>query len=69
MYHYNFLNEKNENSTILANTPVYKDSCLWISNGWDVPSVMLEIAPDGYSVSEKYKDHTFDNQNMGVVLA
>jgi outer membrane protein assembly factor BamB len=67
-YHYNFLSEKNENTTILANTPVYKDSCLWISNGWDVPSVMLEIAPDGKSVSEKYKDRTFDNQNMGVVL-
>jgi outer membrane protein assembly factor BamB len=29
---------------------------------------MLEIAPDGKSVSEKYRDQTFDNQNMGVVL-
>ena len=67
-YHYNFLSEKNENTTILANTPTYKDSCLWISNGWEVPSVMLEIAPDGKSVSEKFKDRTFDNQNMGVVL-
>ncbi|MCK4881022.1 MAG: PQQ-binding-like beta-propeller repeat protein, partial [Bacteroidales bacterium] len=67
-YHYNILNEKSENTTILANTPIYKDSCLWISNGWEVPSVMLEIAPDGRSVSEKYKDRTFDNQNHGVVL-
>lgn len=67
-YHYNFLSDKDENTTILANTPIYKDSCLWISNGWDVNSVMLEIAPDGKSVSEKYKDHTFDNQNHGVVL-
>jgi outer membrane protein assembly factor BamB len=67
-YHYNFLNEKNENTTILANTPIYHDSCLWISDGWDVPSVMLEISPDGNSVREKYKDHTFDNQNHGVVL-
>jgi outer membrane protein assembly factor BamB len=67
-YHYNFLNEAHENTTILANTPIYKDSCLWISNGWDVPSVMLEISPDGRSVSEKYRDQTFDNQNHGVVL-
>jgi outer membrane protein assembly factor BamB len=67
-YHYNFLTEKQENTTILANTPVYKDSCLWISNGWDVQSVMLEIAPDGRSVSEKFKDRTFDNQNHGMVL-
>jgi len=44
------------------------DSCIWISNGWEVPSVMLEIAPDGKSASEKFKDRTFDNQNMGVVL-
>ena len=67
-YHYNFLTENKENTTILANTPVYKDSCLWISNGWDVKSVMLEIAPDGRSVSEKYSDRTFDNQNHGMVL-
>jgi len=67
-YHYNFLNAAHENTTILANTPIYKDSCLWISNGWDVPSVMLEISPDGRTVTEKYRDRTFDNQNMGVVL-
>jgi len=67
-YHYNFLSTAHENTTILANTPIYKDSCLWISNGWDVPSVMLEIAPDGRSVSTKFEDRTFDNQNMGVVL-
>ena len=29
---------------------------------------MLQIAPDGRSVTEKFKDRTFDNQNMGVVL-
>ncbi len=67
-YHYNILDKNNQNSTILANTPVYKDSCLWISNGWEFESVMLEIAPDGKSVSVKFKDQTFDNQNHGVVL-
>jgi len=66
-YHYNFLDANGENATILANTPVYRDSCLWISNGWDTRSVMLRIAPDGKSVSEEYSDQTFDNQNMGVV--
>jgi len=67
-YHYNFLNENNENTTIMANTPVYMDSCIWVSNGWDVNSVMLELAPDGRSVSEKFTDQTFDNQNHGMVL-
>lgn len=67
-YEYNFLTENNENTTIFANSPIYHDSCLWISNGWDVKSVMLEIAPDGKSVTEKFSDQTFDNQNHGVVL-
>lgn len=67
-YHYNILDEEEQNSTILANTPTYSDSCLWISSGWDKESVMLEIAPDGKSVSEKFVDQTFDNQNHGVVL-
>lgn len=67
-YHYNFLDKNGDNTTILANTPVYQDSCLWISNGWDTKSVMLEIAPDGRSVREKFTDQTFDNQNHGVVV-
>ena len=67
-YQYNFLDENEENTTILTNSPVYQDSCLWISNGWDVKSVMLEIAPDGKSVSERFANQTFDNQNHGVVL-
>jgi outer membrane protein assembly factor BamB len=67
-YLYNFLDATGNNSTILVNEPVYKDSCLWISNGWDVKSVMLKIAPDGKSVTEKFADQTFDNQNHGVVL-
>jgi len=67
-YHYNFLDKNGDNATIFTNSPVYRDSCLWISDGWDVKSVMLGIAPDGKSVSEKFSDHTFDNQNHGVVL-
>jgi outer membrane protein assembly factor BamB len=67
-YHYNILDSQGENTTIIANTPIYNDSCLWISSGWDRESVMLEIAPDGRSVTEKYTDQTFDNQNHGVVL-
>lgn len=67
-YHYNFLDKNGDNATIMTNSPLYQDSCLWISDGWDVKSVMLEIAPDGKSVSERYADQTFDNQNHGVVL-
>jgi outer membrane protein assembly factor BamB len=66
-YHYNHLNN-GDNATILANTPLYKDSCLWVSNGWNEPSVMLRIANDGKSVTEVFRDHTFDNQNHGNIL-
>ena len=62
------MHRSGDNTTILANTPIYQDSALWISNGWDRESVMLEIAPDGQSVSEKFLERTFDNQNHGVVL-
>lgn len=67
-FHHNVLSSNGDNSTILTNIPTYKDSCLWISSGWDTKSSMLEIAPDGRSVNEKYTDQTFDNQNHGVVL-
>lgn len=67
-YHYNVLTEEGENSTIISNTPTYADSCLWLTSGWDKESVMLEMAPDGLSVKEKFRDRTFDNQNHGVVL-
>jgi outer membrane protein assembly factor BamB len=67
-YHYNFLDPNGDNTTIIANTPNYRDGCLWVSNGWDVKSVKLEIAPDGRSVKELFADHTFDNENHGVVL-
>lgn len=67
-YHYNVLDEQEQNSTLLTNSPTYSDSLLWITSGWDKESVMLEIAPDGRSVTEKFVDQTFDNQNHGVVL-
>lgn len=67
-YLYNVLSPNGDNSTIIANSPIYKDSCIWVSNGWDAKSVMLKLSDDGSSVSEKYVDQTFDNQNHGVVL-
>lgn len=67
-FQHNFLSPNGDNTTILVNIPTYNDSCLWISNGWDVKSTMLQIAADGNSVSEKFNDQTFDNQNHGVVL-
>ena len=65
--HYNFLNEKDENVTILANSPLFHEDDILISNGWDVPLAMLQISPDGKSVETKYENYTLDNQNHGLV--
>ena len=35
--------------------------------GYDYPAVMLEMDSLGTSVTEKFKDHTFDNHHHGVV--
>ncbi|KJF42540.1 outer membrane protein assembly factor BamB family protein [Draconibacterium sediminis] len=67
-FQHNYLSKNGDNTTILTNVPTYHDSCLWITSGWDVKSSMLQIAPDGKSVSEKFADQTFDNANHGVVL-
>lgn len=67
-YHYNVLDEKGENATIQSNTPLFHSDEILISSGWDHKTVMLEVAEDGKSVSEKYIDKTLDNQNHGLVL-
>ncbi len=66
-YHYNHLDKNGENVTILANTPLFHYDEIFISDGWDQPSVMLEVTPDGKSAHEKYIDNTLDNQNHGLV--
>jgi outer membrane protein assembly factor BamB len=64
---YNFLDKNGDNTTILANSPLFHYDEILISNGWDFNSIMLEVAPDGKSVTEKYVDNTLDNQNQGLV--
>jgi outer membrane protein assembly factor BamB len=64
---YNILDKNGDNATILANSPLFHNDDIFISNGWDNQSVMLEIAADGKSVKEKFIDNTLDNQNHGLV--
>lgn len=53
---------------IWVNTPVFQDNKIWISKGYDYPSVMLTMDTLGSSVSESYVDHTFDNHHHGQIL-
>jgi outer membrane protein assembly factor BamB len=53
---------------IITNTPVYYKDEIFVTNGYDLPAVMLKLAEDGKSCSVKFIDHTFDNHHHGVVL-
>lgn len=52
----------------MTNTPVYKGYEIFITSGYNCPSVMLSLAEDGNSVREKWINPTLDNHHHGVVL-
>jgi outer membrane protein assembly factor BamB len=60
-------NDPEPDGSILANTPIFKNDEIYITGGYDLPSVMLKLAPDGKSVTEKWVDNTLDNHHHGVV--
>ncbi|MDP4289963.1 MAG: PQQ-binding-like beta-propeller repeat protein, partial [Bacteroidota bacterium] len=53
---------------ISPNCALFKDDEIYITRGYNVPSVMLKMAPDGKSVTEKWKDTVLDCHHGGVVL-
>lgn len=53
---------------IWTNTPIFDEDEIFISKGYNHPSVMLKMDSLGTSVTEKYIDHTLDNHHHGVVL-
>ena len=59
--------EERRNSLIITNTPIFKEDEIYISMGYNYPSVMLKLDPSGISVSEKWVDHTLDNHHHGFV--
>jgi outer membrane protein assembly factor BamB len=53
---------------IWTNTPVFSENQIWISKGYNYPSVMLVMDSSGQSVKEKFVDQTFDNHHHGQIL-
>jgi outer membrane protein assembly factor BamB len=51
-----------------AITPVYKDGCILIANGYNWVALKLKLSPDGNSVSKVWENRNFDPQLGGVVL-
>ena len=69
-YPYYTLNEdrRNRGGDIMTNTPLFKGYDIFITTGYNYPSVMLRLAEDGKSVSEKWRNHTLDNHHGHAVL-
>jgi outer membrane protein assembly factor BamB len=54
-------------SLILTNTPIYHQDEIFISKGYDYPSVMLKVDPAGTAVTEKWVNRTLDTHHGGFV--
>lgn len=53
---------------ISPNTPLYKDGNIFVSNGYNLNSFMLQLSDDGKSVSVLWKNDTLDTHLGGFVL-
>jgi hypothetical protein len=51
-----------------AITPVYRDGCILIGNGYNWVAVKLKLSADGNSVEKVWENRNFDPQLGGVVL-
>jgi len=60
--------EKHFGWNTVVNTPIFKDDEIFITKGYHDPSIMLKMAPDGRSVSVKWKNPVLDCHIGGVVL-
>lgn len=67
IWKYPFNLKKEKEKTIPINSPVYKNDEIYLSNGYNYPSVMLKLAADGKSVNEKWVDDSLDNHHHGVI--
>ena len=61
------LTGEKESDYINANSPIIKDNQIFVSQGYNTMSVMLEVAEDGKSVKELWVDRTLDCHHHGVV--
>jgi outer membrane protein assembly factor BamB len=53
---------------IQINTPIYNNGQIFVSQGYNQPNVMLELAEDGNSVKKLWSDPTLDTHLGGQVL-
>jgi outer membrane protein assembly factor BamB len=51
-----------------SGTPVYRDGCILITNGYNWVTLKLKLSADGNSVTTVWENRNFDPQMGGVVL-
>jgi outer membrane protein assembly factor BamB len=67
-FRYSLLGEdEDREDAIMTNSPIYREDEIFITTGYDFPSVMLKISKDGRSVIEKWRNTTLDNHHGHVV--
>ncbi len=60
--------EQTNKYSVHANTPLFHDGMLFVSSGYGTGGVMLQLAPDGGSVKELWRNASMDNRMGGYVL-
>jgi len=51
-----------------ANTPIYKDGCVFVSTGYDHGAAKIRISEDSRGATVVWKNYELDNHHGGVVL-
>ena len=52
---------------IQINTPIYWNGSIYITNGYDQPSVLLDLSEDGTSVKQRWVQNAMDTHHGGNV--
>jgi outer membrane protein assembly factor BamB len=66
-YRWHNPDEWSQNGLIWTNTPTVHENQIFLTMGYDYPAVMLEMDSLATGVTEKFRDHTFDNHHHGVI--
>jgi outer membrane protein assembly factor BamB len=60
--------EQTNQWSVHPNTPVYENGMLYCTSGYGKGGVMLQLAPDGKSVKELWRNSTLDSRMGGVIM-
>lgn len=59
---------RGDGGQIYTNNPTIRENEIFLTRGYDYPSLMFTVSQDGKSVSEKWTEKNLDNHHHGVIL-